>query len=112
MNFKRGKYRFKVADDCDAAFRNALRLLAEFGFGDALVNDRLGEIKARVQLGYCPDGATEIKGAPGFYAITIFTVLFVFKVNQEIMLISIEAVDAASLTRVLEERAARRIATE
>jgi hypothetical protein len=111
MTFKRGKYRFKVARECAPAFRNALRILAEFGHDETIVNVRLGEIKSQVILGKCPDGATPVENRPGFYSLTVFTVRYIFSIDQEIMLIAIEDVDPSALTRILEQRAARRMAT-
>ena len=112
MVFKRGKYRFRVAAECAPAFRNALRILAEFGHDETIVNVRLGEIKSQVSVGKCPDGATAVENHPGYYSLTVFTVRFIFSIDEEIMLIAIEEVDPSALIRVLERRAARRIATE
>lgn len=111
MTFKRGKYRFKVARECAPAFRNALRILAEFGHDETIVNVRLGEIKSQVILGNCPDGATAVENHPGFYSLTVFTVRYIFSIDEEIMRIVIEEVDSSALTRVLEQSAARKIAT-
>lgn len=112
MVFKRGKYRFRVAHECAPAYRNALRILAQFGHDELKVNVRLGEIKSQVSVGKCPDGASPVENHPGYYTLTVFTVRYIFSINEETMLIAIEEVDSSALTRVLEQRAEGRTAKQ
>lgn len=108
--FRRGKYRFRIADECVPAYRNALRILAEFGIGKSTVVTRLGEIKTQVNLGKSPAGAIAVEGQAGYYLLTLFTVRYVFKVDEGKMEVTIEDVDPSALTKVLDERARRLIA--